>query len=149
GAKQSTPANRTAESKANQRSHRDSQARRSAYHSRTRNLRSLFRSSSWFLHNGFGLCQLGDSLTCQSKYSPFIQRLSAERAIKLDRRFIPIEDGPFHPPAGPIARDLCKIDKQCPAITFATLLRFHEEICEIKSGSPKPRGEIAKENSKP
>src|SRR5439155_24027217 len=59
------------------------------------------------------------------------------------------KDGPFHPAATAIARDLRKIDKQRAAITFATLLRFHEQIFEIKSGSPKPGGKVMKENGKP
>src|SRR5439155_3734635 len=105
--------------------------------------------SSSFLRNGFGLRQPGDPITRYSEYRPFIHRCRTKLAIKLDRRVIPLEDSPFHPPATAIAGHLGKIDKQRAAITFAALLRFHEQIFEIKSGSPKPGGEIVKEDCEP
>ena len=48
-----------------------------------------------------------------------------------------------------IARDLRKLDKQCATIAFAALLRLHEQIFEIKAGSPEPCGKIMKENCEP
>src|SRR5438045_7523713 len=108
--RRSTPANQTAESKANRRNHPDSRARRSACHSRRRNLRSLFRASSWFVRNGFGLRELGDSVTGQSEHRPFLHRFRAELTIKLDRRVVPIEHRPFHRAATPITGNLGKLD---------------------------------------
>src|SRR4029077_12462371 len=48
-----------------------------------------------------------------------------------------------------IARNLRKLYKQTTTITFTALLRLHEQIFEIKSRSPKPRGKIVKVNCKP
>ncbi len=85
----------------------------------------------------------------QAKHSPFVHRFCAERAIKLYRRFIPIEHGPFHPAASPIPCDFRKLDEQCAPITFAALFRFHEQVFEVKPGSPEPGGKIIKVNCKP
>src|SRR5260370_6881126 len=78
-----------------------------------------------------------------------MHRRGAKRAIKLDRRFIPIEHGPFHPAAAAITRNLRKLDEQCTTITFATPIRLHEQIFKVKPGPPKPRGKIVKVNSEP
>src|SRR6266536_6408293 len=73
----------------------------------------------------------------------------AERAIKLDRRFVPIEHRPFQSPALSVPRDLRKLDQQCASIAFAALVRLHEQVFEVKAGSSQPGRKIIKENCKP
>ena len=92
------------------------------------------------------LRESGDPIARQSEHGPFLHRLCPERAIKLDRRFIPIEHSPFHPAAAALQRNLGKIDKQCAAITFSASLWLDEQVFEIKARSPEPRGKVVKEN---
>src|SRR4029079_11347130 len=98
----------------------------------------LRHSEACSLLNLFGVRQAGDLIASQSKHGPFMHRLRSERAIKFDRRFIPIEHSPFHSPAAAITRNLCKLYKQGATITFPALVRLHEQIFKIKSGPPEP-----------
>src|SRR2546427_6308159 len=112
-----------------------------------RNPRSLSRVQSFFpRQRGFGLRKLRDPITRQPEYGPFLHRFCAQSAIKLDRRFVPIEHSPFHPAAAALQRNLGKIDKQCAAITFSASLWLDEQVFEIKARSREPRGKVVKEN---
>src|SRR5207249_3015031 len=103
----------------------------------------------FFRQNGFGLREPGDPIRRQAEYGPLIHRFCTESAIKLDRRFVPIEHRPFHSTAAAITGDPGKIDKQSAPVTPATLLRLHEQVFEIKPGPTKPGGKIVKENGEP
>src|SRR5439155_22513784 len=78
-----------------------------------------------------------------------MHRLRPERAIKLDRWLVPIEHSPFHPAAAAVPRDLCQLNKQRATVSFAAVLRLHEQIFKIKPGSPQPCGKIVKVNCEP
>src|SRR5207249_9358931 len=78
-----------------------------------------------------------------------MHRLRPERAIKLDRWLVPIEHSPFHPAAAAVPRDLCQLNKQRATVSFAAVLRLHEQIFEIKPDSPQPCGKIVKVNCEP
>src|SRR4029077_9917002 len=90
-----------------------------------------------------------NSVTRQPKHRPFVHWLRVESAIKLYRRFVPIEHSPFHPAAAPVPRNFRKLNEQCAPITFAALFRFHEQVFEVKPRPPQPGGKIVKVNCEP
>src|SRR5882724_5393915 len=69
--------------------------------------------------------------------------------LKLNRRFVPGQDRPFHPSAIVVARDLCQMHQQSATITATAHFRFHKQILQIKPGAPEPGGEVKKINREP
>ena len=62
-----------------------------------------------------------------------MKRLRSETAVELDRRLVPVEDGPFEPATLPLDRQLRQMHEQLLADAVTAPFRFDEQILEINT----------------
>src|SRR5262245_33934888 len=79
---------------------------------------------------------------------PLVHRNGAEILVEVGCRLVPVENGPFEPPALPLAGDPGQFHKQGPTVSFDAHFRNDEQIFEVQSGPPKKRREIMEKQGK-
>src|SRR5687768_5920325 len=115
-----------------------------------------YKSGTWRRHSGrlsnrlriYGAGRTGhrgERLAFQPLHDPLAHRTRANRAIKGDRRLVPVKDCPFQPCTIAFDRELRQTSKQRLAGARAAGLRPDVQVLEINSGTSFERGEIVEE----
>jgi hypothetical protein len=66
-------------------------------------------------------------------------QLGSKLLVEPDRRPVPVEDGPLHPPTAPLHRNARDGPQQGPAHASAPLLGKHEEVFQVERGAGEER----------
>src|SRR3954469_10107513 len=78
---------------------------------------------------------------------PFTLRASAHAFVKADRRFVPVQDGPFEAAAAARVGDAKKFGEQSFANAPSAQVRVHKKVLEIETGLREKGGEVEKIDS--
>src|SRR5262249_44482176 len=85
---------------------------------------------------------------CYAKYRPLIHRDGAKILVELDRRLVPIENGPLESATIPFARDSRQFNQHGPAKPLTAHLWNDEQIFEVETGPANKSREIVEEDCK-
>ena len=82
----------------------------------------------------------GEGVACEPISGPPIQRYSAQFAVELNCRPVPVEHGPLEPTAAPLNSDSGKTPKERETNAAAAKVGLYVEILQINSGLREERG---------
>src|SRR5579862_8489661 len=83
-------------------------------------------------------------VTGKSIPGPFLKRICAQSAIKLDGRCVPIEHCPLQPSIAPFHGDLRQSRQESFADSFTPMSRLYEKVFQIEAGLAEKRREVSK-----